>query len=51
MKQKKTINLFEDIAISEKVSLNKKINPNSLISKEFLEYYVDRYNALFGRSL
>lgn len=48
MKQKKTTNLFEDIVISEKVSLNKKINPNSLISKEFLEYYVDRYNALFG---
>jgi len=48
MKQKKTTNLFEDIVISEKVSLNKKINPNSLISKEFLEYYAKRYEILFS---
>jgi len=48
MKRKKTTNLFEDIVISEKVSLNKKINPNSLISKEFLEYYAERYETLFG---
>ena len=48
MKQKKTTNLFEDIVVSEKVSSNKKVNPNSAISKEFLEYYVERYMSLFG---
>ena len=48
MKQKKTTNLFEDIVISEKIPLNKKVNPNSAISKEFLEYYAERYETLFG---
>jgi len=48
MKQKKTTNLFEDIVVSEKVSSNKKVNPNSAISKEFLEYYAKRYELLFG---
>ena len=48
MKQKKTTNLFEDTPVVLKVSPNKKVNPNSAISKEFLEYYTKRYELLFG---
>ena len=48
MEQKKTTNLFEDIQVVLKVSPNKKVNPNSAISKEFLEYYAKRYKTLFG---
>ena len=48
MKQRKTANLFEDTQVVLKVSSNKKVNPNSAISKEFLEYYVERYMSLFG---
>src|SRR3990170_2220948 len=48
MKQKKITNLFEDTPVVLKVSPNKKVNPNSAISKEFLEYYAKRYELLFG---
>ena len=48
MKQKKIINLFEDAPVVLKVSPNKKVNPNSAISKEFLEYYAERYETSFG---
>ena len=48
MKKKKTINLFEDTPVVLKVPPNKKVNPNSIISKEFLEYYAKRYETLFG---